>query len=369
MRDHTISPYLLFARLTPQVDLMPGGVQPFCLVMDIYSANPAHKKPIFGNVGSGTNAITVRDNQTVLEFILAPSGGGLPGQSISGVTPQVWHRIGVRYTGSEMGCYLNGTSSERTVSGFTFDPPSGPLVFGHFFSSRRPQARYRNAALWTNRALPVTAMEALTAGHAHPLAYGPDHYWPLDNTVNDLVGGNPLIPGSGVEWDALAPPPPIVPLPIAPLAWVFKPPQLLDAVVAFALRSGVALTRTAEVGAAITEAVALADAHGGAKETGAAIIEAVTATFSALGQKALDADMVAAFTVAHVCGASADFEVSIEIDAAFTVGAIAQMDAQALAAFTVAFTAAGVASITLPPPDHRTITIARDGRTIIVRGS
>ena len=147
------------------------------------------------------------------------------------------------------------------------------------------------------------------------------------------------------------------------------PPQIVEAAVAFALRSGIAVTRTAEVGAAITEAVALADAHGGAKETGAAIIEAVTATFSALGQKALDADMVAAFTVAHVCGASADFEVSIEIDAAFTVGAIAQMDAQALAAFTVAFTAAGVASITLPPPDHRTITIARDGRTIIVRGS
>lgn len=74
----------------------------------------------------------------------------------------------------------------------TMDAMSATPKMGYSSASMPGFEGYtRNAFLWVGIALPDSAYEAIANG-VHPLVFGPTHWWPMDNTLIDLAGGNPL---------------------------------------------------------------------------------------------------------------------------------------------------------------------------------
>jgi len=97
-------------------------------------------------------------------------------------------------TGNEFALFVDGLKgTDASVGVSSISALSGSMGFGYHKTTSCPGwgGQLRNAFMWVDKALPDSAYEAMANG-VHPLVFAPTHWWPMDNTLVDLVGGNPL---------------------------------------------------------------------------------------------------------------------------------------------------------------------------------
>lgn len=164
---------------------------------------------LFGNwTGAANGNILFRHNTTAIQFYVYTGGvqygpALAPGNYYNGTYCKGF-RFDGSATGAELASFINGlkgtAAGPATMAAAATSPAFG---YGGTASQAGYAGNMRDAFLWIGKALPDSAFQAI-AGGVHPLVFGPTHWWPMDNTLVDLVGGVNLTLGANASHDTTA---------------------------------------------------------------------------------------------------------------------------------------------------------------------
>ena len=208
------------------MDTLPwsNGATSVSFVCTFNSSAALHSSTgICGNWNSpfGGNFLFRHNSAGTLQAYINTSAGSSAASSISSlVSVDTNHRIGFVWDGVNINSWGDGTKGGNAAKGGSLTTASVPAFrLGYINTSQKGFSGWiKDAAFWDGIALSDSAMASLTGDPgAHPLQFAPTAFWPLDNTLTDLVGGNNGTAGAGVSWTVPSVRMPNKPVPTGPI--------------------------------------------------------------------------------------------------------------------------------------------------------